>query len=127
MIYGTGTDIVDIMRIETLIEKSGEKFLNRVFTKNEIEKSKCKSSYYAKRFAAKEAISKALGTGIGSFIQFIDIEILNNDIGRPYVVVNDILNEKILKLIGHYNIHISMSDEKKYATAFAVVEKIGEC
>ena len=124
MIYGTGIDIINIVRIKKLIEKFGQKFLQRIFTENEIKNSNSSSSFYAKRFAAKEAISKALGTGIGSFVKFIDIEITNNSTGKPIVVVDDILHNKIYTLVGNYQIHISMSDEQKYATAFAVVEKV---
>jgi holo-[acyl-carrier protein] synthase len=121
MIYGIGCDIVEIARIEKLHSDSGEKFLNKIFTKKEIElapnDTEQKIAYLAKRFAAKEAFSKALGTGIGDEISFKEIEILNDKKGKPYI---NILSEKHQ----NFKINLSLSDEKMYAAAFVVLEKL---
>lgn len=115
MIIGVGCDIVKISRIEKLIKESGERFLNKIFTALEIELAPRNNqyNYFAKRFAAKEAVVKALGTGFGE-IAFHDIEITNNDLGKPIVNFNS--------LKGSYNIHLSLSDEEEYAVAYVVIE-----
>ena len=87
-IFGIGTDIVNIKRMEKIFIKKNNNFKNRIFSKREIlycENKKKSYSYYAKRFAAKEALSKALGTGIRKGINFKDIEILNDKMGKPYI------------------------------------------
>lgn len=118
MIIGIGTDICDIRRI-----KPGSGFAKKVLSKSELEiltKKANKQTYLAKRFAAKEAIAKAFGTGIGKNIAFNDLSILNNEAGAPYVEVSD--NAKA-KLPEFSKIHLSLSDEKNYAIAYAIVEK----
>ena len=88
MIIGIGTDIIDIRRIKKTFTKYGEKFKNRCFSLNEIKRADKRMnsvSSYAKRYAAKEALSKALGTGIRKGINFKDIEILNNNFGKPSI------------------------------------------
>jgi len=119
-IYGVGTDIVDITRIKKSIKN--KKFVNKIFSDREIKNSKNKlDSYYAKRFAAKEAFSKALGTGISEGISFNEISILNNDKGQPYIELlgktKIIVNKKIKKR----KIYLSLSDEKKYAIATVII------
>ena len=119
-IYGVGTDIVDITRIKKSI--NNKKFINKIFSDKEIKNSKNKlDSYYAKRFAAKEAFSKALGTGISEAISFNEISILNNDKGQPYIELigktKIIVNKKIKKR----KIYLSLSDEKKYAIAIVII------
>ena len=119
-IYGVGTDIVDITRIKKSIKN--KKFINKIFSDREIKNSKNKlDSYYAKRFAAKEAFSKALGTGISEGISFNEISILNNDNGQPYIELigktKIIVNKKIKKR----KIFLSLSDEKKYAIATVII------
>ena len=119
-IYGVGTDIVDITRIKKIIKN--KKFINKIFSNKEIRNSKQKlDSYYAKRFAAKEAFSKALGTGISEGISFNEISILNNDKGQPYIELlgktKIIENKKIKKR----KIFLSLSDEKKYAIAMVMI------
>ena len=116
----TGTDIIEVERIKESIEKLGDKFLNRVFTENEIkyceEKKITKYEHYAARFAAKEAIFKAISPLLDNkfSIDWTDIEILNDNQGRPYAV----LSKENLKNI---NIDISLSHIKEYALATAVV------
>src|SRR6056300_1204006 len=119
-IYGVGTDIVDITRIKKSIKN--KKFINKIFSNKEIRNSKQKlDSYYAKRFAAKEAFSKALGTGISEGISFNEISILNNDKDKPYIELLSktkiIVNKKIKKR----KIFLSLSDEKKYAIAMVMI------
>jgi len=118
MIIGIGTDIVDIRRIEDLIKKSGwDKFAKKILSAQEIKdlkpKQKNSATHLAKRFAAKEAIAKALGTGIGK-TSFADIQITNNSKGAPKAKMDKLKNIKI---------HISISDEYPYAIALAIAEK----
>lgn len=121
---GIGTDIVSINRIKTVYEKQGERFMNRVLTKDEqalFVKRKYSMSFLANRFAAKEAIAKALGTGIAKGVNFVDIEILPDDLGSPIAALSNVAQERLLN-IGASTVHISISDEVNYAVAFAVLE-----
>ncbi|WP_419198815.1 holo-[acyl-carrier-protein] synthase [Wolbachia endosymbiont of Rhagoletis cingulata] len=116
MIHGIGTDIVYIPRILRILQKYGEKFLNRIYTEKEIELSRkynsqeMRARYFAKRFAAKEAFVKARGSGQG--ITMKDIEIYNDVRGKPYLTVSKDFISKI---------HLSLSDDGDYATAFVVI------
>ncbi|MBR9984069.1 MAG: holo-[acyl-carrier-protein] synthase [Wolbachia endosymbiont of Homalodisca vitripennis] len=121
MIYGIGTDIVYIPRILRILQKYGGKFLNKVYTKKEIEISKkynsqeVRAKYFAKRFAAKEAFVKALGTGFSQGIIMKDIEIYSNIRGKPHLAMTKDFISK------DYKIHLSLSDDQDYATAFVVI------
>ena len=121
MIVGIGNDIIEIERIEKAILKEG--FKNKVYTERElenIEKRGNRTETYAGIFSAKEAISKAIGTGVREF-SLTDLEILNDDLGKPYVVISEKL-DKILKAnTEDYQIEISISHSKKYATAMAII------
>ena len=121
MIVGIGNDIIEIERIEKAISK--ESFKNKVYTQRElenIEKRGDRVETYAGIFSAKEAISKAIGTGVREF-SLTDLEILNDDLGKPYVVVSEKL-DKILKTKKEdYQIEISISHSRKYATAMAII------
>ena len=121
MIVGIGNDIIEIERIEKAISKEG--FKNKIYTQRElenIEKRGNRTETYAGIFSAKEAISKAIGTGVREF-SLTDLEILNDDLGKPYVVVSEKL-DKILKTKKEdYQIEISISHSRKYATAMAIV------
>ena len=121
MIVGIGNDIIEIERIEKAISKEG--FKNKVYTQKElenIEKRGDRVETYAGIFSAKEAISKAIGTGVREF-SLTDLEILNDDLGKPYVVVSEKL-DKILKTKKEdYQIEISISHSRKYATAMAII------
>ena len=117
MINGIGTDILDIRRFERLYLNWGNRLLSRLFNKNEIPSYSSKKKFIqslAGKFAAKEAISKAFGTGIGSVIGFKDIKILKNKNGAPTASIDNI-NDKV--------IHISISHSDYYAIAFAILEK----
>ncbi len=130
MIIGIGTDIVEIARIARSIDKFGDKFIQRNFSIDEIknaEKLNNSNFYYAKRFAAKEAFAKAIGTGIGENAAFKDISTLNNEAGAPYIKLSGQAKLFIKKLQENYNnkpikIHVSLSDEKQYAQAFVILE-----
>ena len=129
MIFGIGTDCVQIERIKKLLGQFDEKAIKRLFTETEIkraEKSTCEENKirtYAKRFAAKEAFSKALGTGIGC-IDFCDIEVDNSDTGAPFLKVSQkVMNLILEKTQGQLpQFHISLSDEKEMALAFVIIE-----
>lgn len=114
---GIGNDIIEIKRIEKAVSK--ESFIQKVFTDKEIEYIRSRGNRaesYAGRFAAKEAVSKALGTGIRNFA-LTDIEILNNELGKPYVIFKNNIshfNEK-------YFIDISISHCREYASAAAII------
>jgi len=121
MIVGIGNDIIEIERIEKAISK--ESFKNKVYTQRElenIEKRGDRVETYAGIFSAKEAISKAIGTGVREF-SLTDLEILNDDLGKPYVVVSEKLDKIIKSKKEDYQIEISISHSKKYATAIAVI------
>ena len=127
-IFGIGTDIVNIKRMEKSIKKNGKYFKNRVFSTNEIlycEKKSNSTSCYAKRFAAKEAFVKALGIGFRKNINFKDIEIVNNNYGKPYIFINKKISNKIKTLfkVKKFNILLSTSDERKYSIASVIISK----
>ena len=125
-IIGTGVDIVENSRIKKAILNNS--FLNRVFTNEEIlisKKMKNKSSYFAKRFAAKEAFVKSLGTGFRNGLNFKDISVINDKLGKPsFFITKKIKNliKKRLK-INSFNFFLSISDEKKYSIAFVIFQK----
>ena len=129
MIIGIGIDIVEISRIGEALERFGEKFKKRVFTTGEIliASSKVnlaiKTNYYAKRFAAKEAFSKAIGLGIGRGINFTDIEIINDANGKPKIKLTTTAKQFLQKHLNQNNfkIDLSMSDTKNIAQAIVIV------
>ena len=126
-IIGNGVDIIKNSRINRSLKIKG--FINRIFTKNEIEqgkKLKNKIKFYAKRFAAKEAFVKAIGTGFRSDINFNDIEINNHKNGKPYILLSKKLKNFLKKKfkIEKYKVHLSLSDEKDYSVAFVIIDKI---
>jgi holo-[acyl-carrier protein] synthase len=122
---GIGVDIVNNKRIISLIKN--KQFVIRTFDKKEILLSKKiinKTNYFSKRFAAKEALVKAIGTGFRDGLNFKDIEIANNKQGKPYYVENTKLKEFIKKQMKIKNFHLflSISDEKEYSIAFATIQ-----
>ena len=126
-IIGIGVDIIYNQRISKLIKN--KQFLNRVFTTKEILHSKKmlnKTNYFAKRFAAKESLVKAIGSGFRDGINFKDIEITSNNLGRPFYMINKkikIFLQKKLKL-KNFELFLSISDEKEYSVAFTIIQKI---
>ena len=124
-ILGIGVDIIKNERIKISIKNKN--FLLRLFTLIEIKNSKHvknKVSYYAKKFAAKEAFSKALGTGFRKGLNFKDIEIVNDNLGKPYFKLNQKLKKLILKnlKVKNFDIFLSISDEKYYSIAFTMIQ-----
>tara|TARA_B100001564_G_C20295372_1_gene514478 strand:- start:181 stop:573 length:393 start_codon:yes stop_codon:yes gene_type:complete len=122
---GIGVDIINNQRIKKSIKDKN--FLNRIFTSIEIKKSKLikdKSSYFSKRFAAKESFSKALGTGFRNGLNFKDIEILNDKLGKPYFNINKKTKRIILKNLNikNFNLFLSISDEKNFSIAFTIIQ-----
>ena len=127
MIVGIGSDIIDNRRIKNILEKYGKRFKQKCFTYNEIKKSETQINIvnsFAKKYAAKEACSKALGTGISNGIFWKDIEIKNDRFGKPYVVLHNKALLQLNKLINFQcKIKISLSDEKNYSIANAIIFK----
>jgi len=125
-ILGIGVDLVQNKRIGSLI--NNKSFIARTFGKNEIEFSKKnlnKINFFSKRFAAKEALAKSIGTGFRDNLNLKDIEILNDKKGKPFYVkskkVDNIIKRKFK--IRSYNLFLSISDEKDYSIAFAIIQK----
>lgn len=121
-IIGIGTDLIEIARIEALLNERGPRFIARTYSDAEqaqataITNENKRLHYYAKRFAGKEAVAKALGTGIGSAIAFHEISITNNEAGAPIVSLPARFN--------HLRIYISLSDTDSTALAFAIAEGV---
>ena len=126
-ILGIGVDVVKNKRIQNLIRNKN--FLVSTFSMNEIrfsKKNSNKTNYFAKRFAAKEAFSKALGMGFRNSLNFIDISIINDNYGKPSIEINNKLKKVFKKKFKTQNVHIhlSISDENKHSIAFVILEKI---
>ena len=124
MIYGIGTDIVEVARMEASIAQFGDDIAKRILAESELTsylQSNIKPRFLAKRFAAKEAFSKALGTGLRAPATMQNIAVSHDDLGKPILVLADELqrfvHEKNIK-----HMHISISDEKNLAAAFVVLE-----
>ena len=130
MIIGIGTDIIDITRIERVINRFGDRFKNRVFTKKEIlkcEARKLSANSYAKRYAAKEACSKALGTGFRKSVYWRDIEVINNKSGKPELFLHNGARKKKKKLLPQNSsgqIDLSITDEYPYAQATVIITSL---
>lgn len=124
MIFGIGTDIVEVSRIEASIEKFGDDFAERILAESEMQSyldSSIKPRFLAKRFAAKEAFSKALGTGLREPATFQNIAVSHDDLGKPILVLAQPLQDFLATKTIQY-MHISISDEKNLAAAFVVLE-----
>jgi holo-[acyl-carrier protein] synthase len=123
MTIAIGTDIVEIQRIANVFERQGDKFVQRILTESEIAEYQARGNsvaFLAKRFAAKEAIAKALGTGIGRGISFQHMIVSNNSEGVPQVELQANAAER-LKQLGGSKVLLSLSDEKNYALAFVAI------
>ena len=125
MIFGIGTDLIKITRIKNI--NSLEKFALKILSKNELDlfdslSNDKKITFISKQFAGKEAFSKALGTGITEGIRFKEIEILRDEKGKPIFKAINSLKSFMLNL-GITRTHISITDEREYAMAFAILEK----
>lgn len=130
MIIGIGNDIIDIRRIEKILDRYGERFIRRVFTKTEQQKSesrKLRASSYAKRFAAKEACAKALGTGIAQGIWWRDLGVVNLPSGRPGMELEGKACLQLEQLLPREHaavIHLTITDDYPWAQAFVVIEAL---
>ena len=125
-ILGVGVDIVDNTRISRSLKNS--LFVNRIFSNSEIllaKKIKDKNSYYSKRFAAKEAFVKSIGTGFRNNISFKDISIVNDILGKPSFVISKKIKKIVKKQFktSSFNFFLSISDEKKYSIAYVILQK----
>ena len=125
-IIGTGVDIVENSRIKKSI--LNDSFLNRIFTNEEIlisKNMKNKASYFAKRFAAKEAFVKSIGIGFANGLNFKDISVINDKLGKPSFFITKKIKNMIKKKfkLNSFNFFLSISDEKKYSIAFVIFQK----
>ena len=124
-ILGIGVDIISNKRIKSLVKNKD--FIKRTFGKNEVKfskKIKKKANYFAKRFAAKEAFAKSIGTGFRNDLNFKDIEILNDKIGKPYFFNSRKITNLVKKRfqVKNFNLFLSISDEKDYSIAFTILQ-----
>lgn len=125
MIYGVGTDLVSVKRIEEALFRHGDRFLHRILSEAEVAEyagSSQPARFLAKRFAAKEAFSKAWGTGIGAAVGWHDVSVGHDSKGKPLINASPVLREKFTqeKIVAA---HLSLSDEDEHALAFVVLEK----
>ena len=125
-ILGIGIDIVENSRIHKLLKN--KLFIKRIFSYSEIsiaKKIKDKKSYFSKRFAAKEAFVKSIGTGFRKNLNFSDISIVNDKLGKPKFVINEKIKKLVKKQLktSSFNFFLSISDEKKYSVAYVILQK----
>jgi len=125
-ILGIGVDIVENSRIFKSLNSKA--FIKRIFANSEIltsKKIKDKKSYYSKRFAAKEAFVKAIGTGFRNNLNFKDISIVNDELGKPSFIISEKIKKIVKKQfkISSFNFFLSISDEKKYSIAYVILQK----
>ena len=125
-ILGIGVDIVENSRITKSLKNNH--FIKRIFSNLEIliaNELKDKKSYYSKRFAAKEAFAKSIGTGFRNNLNFKDISVVNDKLGKPSFVINDKIKKIIKKefKVSSFNFFLSISDEKKYSIAYVILQK----
>jgi len=125
-ILGIGVDIVENSRIGKLLKN--KLFIKRIFSNSEIliaTKTRDKKGYYSKRFAAKEAFAKSIGTGFRDDLNYKDISIVNNKLGKPSFIINEKIKKIVKKQfkISLFNFFLSISDEKKYSIAYVILQK----
>ncbi len=126
-ILGIGVDIIENKRIKNSMKNY--KFKNRIYSSKELKlssHSKNKIKYFSNRFAAKEAFAKALGTGFRNNLNFKDIEVINDKLGKPYYSKSNKINQIVKKKfkVKNFNCFLSISDEKDYSTAFTIIQSI---
>ena len=125
MIYGIGTDLVEVKRIEKIIQRWGERFTEKVYSRNEIDyctRKACPAIHYAARFAAKESFLKSLGIGLGMGVSLKDIEVINDAKGNPQLKMNERIRE-VLDTHGITSVHISMTHTREHAHAVVILEQ----
>ena len=126
-ILGIGVDIIENNRIKNSLKNT--KFKKRIYTDNELRQyvlSKNKNNYFSKRFAAKEAFAKALGTGFRMNLNFKDIEIIKDKMGKPRYIKTKKITKIVKKKfkVKNFNCFLSISDDKDYSTAFAIIQSV---
>ena len=132
MILGIGNDMIDIRRVERTLERFGDRFIQRVFTETEQRKSErraARAASYAKRFVAKEACSKALGTGFRQGVYWRDMGVVNEPSGRPTMVLTGHAGRHLAQLTPHGHravIHITLTDDFPYAQAVVIISAVPE-
>jgi holo-[acyl-carrier protein] synthase len=130
MIIGLGSDLIDIRRIEKTLERHGARFIDRIFTDTEKRKSesrKQRAASYAKRFAAKEACSKALGTGLSQGVFWKDMGVANLPSGKPTMVLSGGAKARLDQMVPsgkRANIHLTITDDFPLAQAFVIIEAV---
>ena len=130
MIIGIGNDTIDIRRVEKVLERHGERFTHRIFTEVEVKKSErryLRAASYAKRFAAKEACAKALGTGMSRGVFWRDMGVVNLPSGKPTMRLTGGAAERLKKLVppGHTaEIHVTITDDFPLAQALVIIEAV---
>jgi holo-[acyl-carrier protein] synthase len=130
MIVGLGSDVIDIRRVERTLERHGERFIARIFTEVERAKSerrRMRAASYAKRFAAKEACAKALGTGLRAGVFWRDMGVVNLDSGKPTMKLTGGAARRLAALVpeGHEPfIHLTITDDWPHAQAFVIIEAV---
>lgn len=128
MIIGLGSDLIDIRRIDKSLEKYGSRFTNRVYTETEQQKSdrrRNRAASYAKRFAAKEACSKALGTGISNGVYWRDMGVVNDKSGKPMMKLTNGAAKRLAEMMPNGyepHVHVTITDDFPLAQAFVVIE-----
>lgn len=124
-VIGIGTDLVNIKRIEKILKKNSKSFLNRILHKKEKSSGKISAEYISKKFVAKEAFSKAIGTGIGTLVNFSDINIDHDKLGKPVIKLDTKVKSKILRRlkVKKANFFITISDDYPFAFATVVISK----
>jgi len=126
-ILGIGVDIIQNKRLK--ISLKNKNFISRIFTQKEIKESsilKKKENFFSKRFAAKESLAKAIGSGFRNNLNFKDIEVINDKLGKPYFVLNKKIKNLISKKLKakNFNLFLSITDENEYSVAFTIIQKI---
>jgi holo-[acyl-carrier protein] synthase len=129
MILGCGIDVIEIVRIENMLERFPERFINRLCTPLE-RRPQAGANYYAKRFSGKEATLKAMGFGLQKGLTWHDIEITSSSLGQPLVTISRAAEELVRKRLGldhgRLSFHISLCDTKEYAQAMVILEHMGQ-
>jgi holo-[acyl-carrier protein] synthase len=127
LILGIGTDLVEIVRIEQALDRWGERFALKILVEHELERFRAHrkpAAYLAKRFAAKEAFSKAIGTGIRHPVNWQNVSVANHPSGKPYLKFSTVLDELLVSR-GVRGVHLSITDEVSVASAFVILEGDG--
>jgi holo-[acyl-carrier protein] synthase len=130
MIIGTGNDLIDIRRVEKVLARHGDRFVNRIFTETEIRKSerrRQRAASYAKRFAAKEACAKALGTGMSRGVFWRDMGVVNLPSGKPTIALTGGAARRLAALVPagyRAEIHLTITDEFPLAQAYVIIEAV---